>query len=221
MPSVSSPSHSTPSPHPSVAGREPELAHLIAGVRRLITAVNASVMPPAALDGAAAALEPTVERLEAMVPDPLPARLALGGDPMPPGRRNPFDVVTGAFNPIAPPVAIRHEDGDAVGEVTFGPPYEGPPGRVHGAVLIGVFDMVFSSANTVAGTSGPTARLRIHYEAATRLGVASMFRGRQISAEGRRLELEGELLQEGVVTCRATGRFTRLDPDELARLADG
>jgi len=204
-----------------VSGREVELARLVAGVRRMIDVANATVTPALSLREAAEHLEPTVDRLEGMVPDPVPPRLAPPGDAGPPGHRNPFDVVTGVYNPIAPPVAIRHEGGDAVGEVVFGAPYEGPPGRVHGAVLVGVFDMVFSSANSAAGTTGPTASLRIHYEAATRIGVPAVFRGRRTGVDGRRIQLEGELLQGGRVTCRAAGLFIRLEPDELARLADG
>lgn len=209
------------SPHPSVAGREVELARLVAGVRRLVDRTNTTVAPGPTLHRIAAELEPVVTDLEGLVPDPVPARLALGGDAMPPGRRNPFDVVTGTYNPVAPPVRIRHEAGEAIGEVTFGRPYEGPPGRVHGAVLVGVFDMVFSGANTAAGLMGPTASLRIHYEAATRVEVPAEFRARQTGVEGRRLHVEGELRQHGEVTCRATGLFIRLDPDELAAMADG
>jgi len=191
---------------------------LVEGARRLIDIVNTSVASSG--DGAAAARElaPIVDRMEALVPTPVPSRLVMGERSTAPHSRNPFDVVHGLYNPIAPPLLMRHEPPDAVGVVTFGAAYEGPPGRVHGAVLVGAFDMVFSSANSVAGVTGPTASLRIQYERATRTGVPVEFRARQTGVAGRRIHVEGELRQGTVVTCRAVGVFIRLDAEDLHRL---
>ncbi|MDH4168593.1 MAG: hypothetical protein OEW42_03295 [Acidimicrobiia bacterium] len=206
-------------PHPSVSGRERELRHLSDGVRRLIRVVNSRDLSREDRARAAARLTPIVEALEARVPEPVPSRLHLGDPVDVPHAGAPYDVIHGLYNPIAPPVTIRYDPPDAVGEVVFDATYEGPPGRVHGAVLIATFDMVFSSANVVAGVSGPTGSLKVQYDEATRTDVPAEFRARQVGRTGRRLHLAGELRQEGVLTCRAEGVFIALERDELHRLS--
>lgn len=218
---MSSDHAAAPPDHPSVAGRVAELRHLTDGVRRLIRHVNATVPPPEAARAAVVSLSALNRELEALIPEPVPARLHLGGPPPVPGTGAPYDVIHGPFNPIAVPLEIRVEPPEAVAEVVFDPTHEGPPGLVHGAVLIGSFDMVCSTANSVAGRVGPTASLRVSYERATRIGEPVEFRARQVAADGRRIHTAGEVRQGGVVTCRAAAVFIELDRARLARLARG
>jgi hypothetical protein len=91
----------------------------------------------------------------------------------------PFDAVVGRFSPLAPPLRVRWEPPMAVGEVTFTPPYEGPPGCVHGGMIAAAFDQVFNVANLMLGNPGPTASLQLHYRRPTPLGVALRFEGWQ------------------------------------------
>ena len=65
--------------------------------------------------------------------------------------RSPF---MGLMNPLAPPMRIWHdaddgEWGSVNGSVTFGEPYEGPPGHVHGGYLAAIFDEVLGQAQEV------------------------------------------------------------------------
>ncbi|MGI9603507.1 MAG: PaaI family thioesterase [Acidimicrobiales bacterium] len=210
-----------PCPHPAVTGRERELRHLTDNLRRVIHLVNTRVFDEDQTKAAVDGLSPVLARLEALVPDPPPARLALDQPVSEPHAGSPYDVVHGLYNPVAPPITIRYEPPEVVGEVEFNAGYEGPPGRVHGAVLIGSFDMVFSSANALAGVTGPTASLKVEYVGATRTDQPAEFRARQRSVEGRRIHVDGELRQHGEVTCRATGLFIQVDRGDLTRLGAG
>ena len=158
-----------------------------------------SAAPPAATAQAASELEAIGDRLQGFVPDQVPYAYVTDVEvDAPPEALAPFDVVTGRYSPLALPVAISLDPPRALGHARFTKPYEGPPGCVHGAVLCGVFDMVFTAANRLAQAAGPTAG-------------GSERTGRMTTTVGR-------ALQDGVVTLEATGRFVRLSRERGLRL---
>ena len=164
---------------------------------------------------AAAALEPSrraARRREA------PAALA----DREPANLMPFDPVVGRFSPLAPPLRVRWEPPKAVGEVTFTPPYEGPPGCVHGGIIAAAFDQVFNVANLMLGSPGPTASLQLHYRRPTPLGVPLRFEGWQERVDGRRVHVRGRLLDGERMTVDAEGIFVVVPVERiLAMLAPG
>jgi acyl-coenzyme A thioesterase PaaI-like protein len=78
----------------------------------------------------------------------------------------------GQRNPIAPPLAIRHEpDGRCRTEFTLGAAYEGPPGLAHGGVSALVLDHLLGEAAS-AGLVKPrfTGTITVRYLRGTPLG---------------------------------------------------
>ena len=98
----------------------------------------------------------------------------------------------GRRNPLAPPLVVTTEsDADGpfvVGVIQSDRLREGPPERLHGGYLAGLFDDVLSGVPSLVD-AGPavTARLSIRYRAATPLDVNLRFEARIVSRSGRRL----------------------------------
>ncbi len=204
----------------SGGGRE-ELAD---AVRRLASLCVTAVPPPAVLADVAARAAALADELERTVPDPDPrprGRFADGrAEPGPEGAASlaaamPFDMIIGSCNPIAPPLVLEFDPPTARGRVTFGPPFEGAPGCVHGAVIAGVFDIVLTAANVMAGAAGPTVELRLRYRKPTLVERPADFEASVVLIEGRRTHTTGRLVQDGVVTVEADGEFVNLPPDRL------
>jgi acyl-coenzyme A thioesterase PaaI-like protein len=204
-------------PHPSVRGRERELGRFTTALRRLVALSVTSAAPATATAEAARALEAISDRLQAFVPDELPYLYVTDVDAAPEVLA-PFDVVTGPYNPLALPVEIALDPPRALGHARFTKPYEGPPGCVHGAVLCGVFDMVFTAANGLAQAAGPTVELNVRYRRPTRLETDTTFEAWISGRSGRITTTTGRALQNGVVTLEATGRFVRLSRERVLRL---
>jgi hypothetical protein len=214
-----------PIDHPAIAGRERELRRLTDAVRRVVHATVTTVPPAGVAAAATARLAAVADELAACRPgSPLP-RFAATSVPGRPHVGSPFDVVHGIHNPIALPLRMRDEVVDgrptAVGDAVFGAPYEGLPGLVDDAVLVGCFDMVLSGANRLAGLGGPTMRLAARHHRPTRLQVRCRFEGWFVARGDRgRLHTEGRLVQEGEVTVTVEGTFRELPRELIERFAE-
>ena len=99
----------------------------------------------------------------------------------------------GGRNPLAPPLRVSagvDSDGEpvVVGEVRLERSREGPPERVHGGMVAGIFDDVLSGAPGLVDT-GPvvTGRLSVRYRRPTPLDVELRFEARVVRHSGRRL----------------------------------
>jgi acyl-coenzyme A thioesterase PaaI-like protein len=99
----------------------------------------------------------------------------------------------GGRNPLAPPLRVSagvDSDGEpvVVGEVRLEGSREGPPERVHGGMVAGIFDDVLSGAPGLVG-AGPvvTGRLSVRYRRPTPLDVELRFEARVVRYSGRRL----------------------------------
>lgn len=211
--------------HPSVEGREPELALLADEVRRLVTLTITNTAPPGETAAIAAELAAISDRLDQHVPDPAPPRHISGPSRVLTDLQDgmPFDPVTGRWHPFALPVEFEPAPDDAhraIGRATFTVAYEGPPGCVHGAVLAGVFDMALTAANRLADAAGPTMRLSLTYRKPTRLGVETVIEAWVTKRTGRVTTAAGRASQGGVVTVEAVGTFIQL-PYERVRQMGG
>ena len=109
-------------------------------------------------------------------------------------RAEAFDhsLFRGPANPLAPPLVVTTELDDdgwyVVGSVRLDRSREGPPERLHGGYLAGLFDDVLSGVPSLV-EMGPTvtARLAIRFREATPLDVALRFEARVVRHSGRRL----------------------------------
>jgi len=129
----------------------------------------------------------------------------------------------GALNPIAVPLRIVTEtavDGTviAVGRATFGSPYEGPPGCVHGGFIAAAFDEVLGVSQSTSGNPGMTVNLTINYRSPTPLRKEIVFRGRIEAISGRKISTVGTLHHGETLCAEATAIFVSMRPELFERL---
>jgi hypothetical protein len=212
--------------HPGLRGRTAEARALADQLRRLVR-LSVSTAPSAEQTAQLTAqLAAVADRLEEHLPEvPLPRFL---GPPdkgdvaeVPLGGAMPFDLVVGPFNPLALPVRLAFEPPKALGHAVFDVAYEGAPGCVHGGALAATFDIVFTAANALVGSTGPTVRLSLRYRRPTLLGEETVFEGWVTEVRERRVFSLGRIVQGGIVTVEAEGEFAVLDHDGVHRMAAG
>ncbi len=115
-----------------------------------------------------------------------------------------------------------HRVGDEIeATVTLGSAHEGAPGRAHGGIVAGLFDDVFGFVLGVIQEPAFTGELKVRYERPTPLHRPLLCRGRLTSRDGRKLLIEGELVDAdgGVetVVARGTGVFITVDPTRFGQ----
>jgi len=160
----------------------------------------------------------------------LAARLGSGRDsgagyrPRSHGDYLPRSPVVGDASPLAPRIDWDLSDDALDGKPgieahgTFGAPYEGPPGHVHGGMIALAFDEVLGIANIAAGHPGMTARLTIHYRKPTPLFHELRFHAALDRVEGRRIMSRAELWDGETLTAQADGVFVRPRPERALEI---
>jgi acyl-coenzyme A thioesterase PaaI-like protein len=118
--------------------------------------------------------------------------------------------VIGVCNPIAPPIAVRHEgEGHCWSEFVLGAAYEGPPNLVHGGISALILDHMlgeaaseglskarFTGTITVKYLRGtPLGALRCDAWVERREGVKAFARGTISDAAGVTVEAEGVFIE--------------------------
>lgn len=107
-----------------------------------------------------------------------------------------------------------HRHGDEVEALlTLGPAHEGAPERTHGGIVAGLFDDVFGFVLGVIQQAAFTGELTIRYERPTPLHRPLACRGRLAERSGRKIWIEGELVDLGSdeVVARGRGVFIAVD----------
>ncbi|MFP3907041.1 MAG: PaaI family thioesterase [Acidimicrobiales bacterium] len=125
--------------------------------------------------------------------------------------------VLGQANPIAPPLHIEFGEGIIRATATFGSAYEGPPGCVHGGWIAASFDDVLGAAQSLGGSGGMTAYLKVDYRSPTPLHEPLRFEGELDRTEGRKIFTVGRLYHGEVLTAEAEALFITTD---FARFAE-
>jgi acyl-coenzyme A thioesterase PaaI-like protein len=96
---------------------------------------------------------------------------------------------------------------------TFGAPYEGPPGYVHGGWVACTFDEILGIANIASGSPGMTGRLVVHYRRPTPLFREIRVRAWVDRLEGRRIMSRAEMYDGETLTAEAEGLFVQPRPE--------
>jgi acyl-coenzyme A thioesterase PaaI-like protein len=107
-----------------------------------------------------------------------------------------------------------HRHGDEIEAIlTLRSAHEGAPERSHGGIVAGLFDDVFGFVLDVVQEAAFTGELTIRYEAPTPLHTELSCRGRLRRRDGRKLWIEGELVDvaRDAVVARAEGLFIAVD----------
>lgn len=138
--------------------------------REFMDASMRSDVDHADIEEITAALEALTARLLTRArPGPLGIQFGENGE-----IRNHGNAVVGLRNPLAPPLHIDgYPDGKALSSFNLGPPYEGPPGLVHGGVSALILDQMLGAAAAAGGSPGMTGTLTLRYRRPTPLGDLS------------------------------------------------
>lgn len=125
----------------------------------------------------------------------------------------------GLANPLAPPITLaKTGDHTAVGAVTFGSAYEGPPGCVHGGFVAAAFDEVLGFVQSLGGNPGFTGRLTVHYRSPTPLHRPLRFHGEILRVEGRKTFTTGRMHAGERLCAEAEGLFIAARPGRMDEL---
>lgn len=123
---------------------------------------------------------------------------------------------SGTASPWGVDLEVRRVGDEIEGTVTLGAAHEGAPGRAHGGIVAGLFDDVFGFVLGVVEEPAFTGELKVRFERPTPLHRPLLCRGRLASRQGRKLMIEGELIDphngEGLVVARGAGVFITVDP---------
>jgi acyl-coenzyme A thioesterase PaaI-like protein len=202
---------------PGLVERRAAVAELGAELRALIDSVVRTEASTEALRRAAEAVRqivaPLAERSRPISRPPAVDDL-MGGQRM-------LNPVIGEGNPIAPPVRVEVTRGEAVGECTLGPAYEGPPMYGHGGVSALLLDQVLGHAAASVGNVGVTTGLSLRYRRPVPLDVPIRVWAEVTRVDGRRTAVKGGITTAGepdVQLVEADGDFVRLRPDQAERL---
>jgi hypothetical protein len=120
-----------------------------------------------------------------------------------------YSPVSGANNPIAPPLVMQVV-GDPNGEhhiegsIMFGPAYEGPPGHCHGGFVAAMFDELLGFVQLQPGF---TAYLKVDYRKPTPLNRKLALKGWIDHIDGRKRLIRGTCSLDGALLTEAEGLF--------------
>lgn len=115
--------------------------------------------------------------------------------------------VSGRGNPLAPPMRAWTQDGIVHAEACYGQVYEGPPGSVHGGIVMAAFDEVLGLAQHASGLSGFTGTLTVRMLALTPLHVPITYRAYIAEVGRQRVTVVGRAQHEDVALGAAEGVF--------------
>jgi acyl-coenzyme A thioesterase PaaI-like protein len=128
---------------------------------------------------------------------------------------------TGQSNPIAPPMDLAMDGEVAVSRVTFGPPFEGIPGHVHGGIVAAAFDQLFGYLQVKRNTGSLTGELTVRYRRPTPLLEPLRLEARLLRVEGRRSVVAGQLFAGELLTAEAEAVFIAVDPLQMKTVIAG
>ncbi len=103
----------------------------------------------------------------------------------------------GLASPFGLDLEVVRRGDTVVSELTFGAAHEGAPGRAHGGIIAGLFDDLTGYVLQLVGSPAFTGELKVRYDAPVPLGVKLVARAWLHDRQGRKLYIDGELLNDG------------------------
>lgn len=127
----------------------------------------------------------------------------------------------GLANPLAPPIQISQTGPmTALGRVTFGSAYEGPPGCVHGGFVAAAFDEVLGFVQSLGKRPGMTGTLIVRYRRPTPLHTPLDFEATLLRTEGRKIFTEARVTANGALCAEAEAIFVSIAPARFQELEE-
>lgn len=124
----------------------------------------------------------------------------------------------GLCNPVSPPMYLDAGSENVSGTVTFGAPYEGPPGHVHGGFIAAAFDEILGLAQCTTGKPGMTGTLSVRYRAPTPLHTPLRLSARVDRVVGRKIFTVGTMHVGETLTAEAQALFVSVDHKRFSDL---
>lgn len=176
---------------------------LTQSVRALIDATVRTEVDDAQVAAAKAEIDSVTARLtQQQLTGAVGVRYVSQGDRMPWG-----NAAVGIRNPIAPPLAVHHDDNGTVwSDFHLGAAYEGPPGLVHGGVSALVLDHMLGEAASTPESPRMTGTISIRYLRGTPLGPLRC-EARIESVDGIKARAVGHIADAEGITVQAEGVF--------------
>jgi acyl-coenzyme A thioesterase PaaI-like protein len=128
--------------------------------------------------------------------------------------------LVGLSSPIAPPIRLTSEGAVAVGELSFGPTFEGAPGFVHGGFLAAAFDQVFGWLSVIRGVPGLTASLTVHYRKPTPIEVPLVIEASLERQSGKKAFVRAKIRAGAEVTAEAEALFITIEAARFNALVE-
>ena len=166
------------------------------------------------LDEVAATIDDLTRRLDTGAPRQRPPE-SFGdkswSEPLPQGIVGAYDdrPFSGRASPWALDLEVHRRGDEVEGLLTLGAAHEGAPQRAHGGIVAGLFDDVFGFVLGILQQPAYTGELVVRYERPTPLYRPLACRGRLAERAGRKLWVEGELVdvERDEVVARGRGLF--------------
>jgi len=131
-----------------------------------------------------------------------------------------FACVSGAANPVSPPLLLRETEDGVEGRCRLGAQYEGPRTFAHGGVSAMLMDEIMARVPEMVGKTRVTRSLEVAYHRPVPLGVDLLLVAQCVSLGEREYQVRGRLAIEDLpdqplVTGEAC--FVLLSPEQAAR----
>lgn len=194
---------------PKDAARRDAKRDLVEKTRELVQAVtllDAEVCEPAEMDALAATVE---EVTRAVRKAPTYGEGGLYNSTGFAGHLGERSPISGEANPLAAPLRVWIDGDTTRARATYRAAHEGPPGHVHGGVLLGAFDELLAVAQAASGLPGYTGTLSVRLRRPTPLFQPIDYEAGVDRVEGRKIHVWGKSLHRGEVTAEAEGIFIR------------
>ena len=115
----------------------------------------------------------------------------------------PFNPATGAFNPMAPKLAMKLESDKLVAEFAFPSNYESAPDSVQGGMVAACFDQLLAFAVMAHGKTGPTISLTVNFVKRTPINQPLRFESWVETVDGEKFSVRGHCFHGDVKVSEA------------------
>ncbi len=116
-----------------------------------------------------------------------------------------YGILSGKASAVAFPMDTRIEGDRVLGTAYVPLPFQGPPLRVHGGIVAGMFDVLLAQTQAIAKVMGYTASLEITYKDATPLESDLELEAWVEKIDGRKMYNAGVIRANGKVCAEAKG----------------
>ena len=125
--------------------------------------------------------------------------------------------LSGRSNALAAPLSMWEDGEHTRARATYGAAFEGPPGCLHGGIVMAAFDDVLGVAQAASGTAGMTGTLSVRMISPTPLHEPIDYVAGVTARSGRKIEVWGRSTHRGELLAEAQAVFVTPRPGAFPR----